>query len=82
MKGMNTNRVLLKATDNGFAPSHLQGSDGIMATARDTVISTPELLEQTLSHLPMRDLLAVAPLVSRTWQAIALSPELQSTIRC
>ncbi|KAJ7804114.1 hypothetical protein B0H14DRAFT_3486605 [Mycena olivaceomarginata] len=36
-----------------------------MATARDTVISTPELLEQTLSHLPMRDLLAVAPLALR-----------------
>ncbi|KAJ7337011.1 hypothetical protein DFH08DRAFT_675205, partial [Mycena albidolilacea] len=33
-----------------------------------------------LSHLPMRDLLTIAPLVSRTWQASTLSPELQRSL--
>lgn len=49
-----------------------------MATPTDTMISTPELLEQTLTT--MRDLLTVAPLVSRTWQAITLSSELQRVL--
>ncbi|KAJ6475153.1 hypothetical protein DFH09DRAFT_1379901 [Mycena vulgaris] len=44
-----------------------------MSTAKIVVISTPELLELVLSHLPMRDLLVTAPLVSKTWQAITLS---------
>ncbi|KAJ7809845.1 hypothetical protein B0H14DRAFT_1494088 [Mycena olivaceomarginata] len=51
-----------------------------MATARDEVISTPELLEHTLAHLPMRDLLTVAPLVSKTWLAITISPALQRAL--
>ncbi|KAJ7270490.1 hypothetical protein C8J57DRAFT_1508523 [Mycena rebaudengoi] len=33
-----------------------------MASAQDAVISTPELLELSLSYLPMRDLLVTAPL--------------------
>ncbi|KAJ6538529.1 hypothetical protein DFH09DRAFT_1283352 [Mycena vulgaris] len=37
-----------------------------MSTAKIVVISTPELLELVLSHLPMRDLLVTAPLVSKT----------------
>ncbi|KAJ7227784.1 hypothetical protein C8J57DRAFT_1388566 [Mycena rebaudengoi] len=40
--------------------------------AQDTVISTPELLELTLSHMPMRDLLVTAPLVCKMWQEIIL----------
>ncbi|KAJ7855633.1 hypothetical protein B0H14DRAFT_3448940 [Mycena olivaceomarginata] len=51
-----------------------------MAIAKDTMISTPELLEQTLTHPPMRDLPTVAPLVSRTWQTIPLSSELQRAL--
>ncbi|KAJ6481875.1 hypothetical protein C8R45DRAFT_1100281 [Mycena sanguinolenta] len=34
--------------------------------ARDATTSTPELLELILAHLPMRDLLVTAPLVSKT----------------
>ncbi|KAJ7301748.1 hypothetical protein DFH08DRAFT_667471, partial [Mycena albidolilacea] len=44
------------------------------------VISTPELLELILSCLPMRDLLVTAPLVSKTWQALTLTPALQRTL--
>ncbi|KAF8205218.1 hypothetical protein K438DRAFT_2014700 [Mycena galopus ATCC 62051] len=51
-----------------------------MATAQATMLSTPELLEHTLAHLPMRHLLVVAPLVSRMWQAITLSPTLQRAL--
>ncbi|KAJ7916295.1 hypothetical protein B0H13DRAFT_1998200 [Mycena leptocephala] len=51
-----------------------------MSTAKDTVISTPELLELTLSHLPMRDLLVTAPRVSKTWQATTLCPTLQQAL--
>ncbi|KAJ7224033.1 hypothetical protein B0H12DRAFT_1328841 [Mycena haematopus] len=40
-------------------------------------MSTPELLEHTFAHLSMRDLLITAPLVSKTWQAITLTPTLQ-----
>ncbi|KAJ7890584.1 hypothetical protein B0H14DRAFT_1110496 [Mycena olivaceomarginata] len=51
-----------------------------MSNAQETVISTLELLELTLSHLPMRDLLVTAPLVSKTWQAITLTPALQRAL--
>ncbi|KAJ7466756.1 hypothetical protein B0H11DRAFT_2047596 [Mycena galericulata] len=51
-----------------------------MSTAKNTVISTPELLELTLAQLPMRDLLLTAPLVSKTWQAITFSPTLQRAL--
>ncbi|KAJ7776844.1 hypothetical protein DFH07DRAFT_766548 [Mycena maculata] len=51
-----------------------------MTAAKDTVISAPELLELTLAQLPMRDLLATVPLVSRMWHAITLSPTLQRTL--
>ncbi|KAJ7241503.1 hypothetical protein B0H12DRAFT_1326241 [Mycena haematopus] len=51
-----------------------------MSTSQDAVISTPELLELTLSHLPIRDLLITAPLVSKTWQAIILTPALQRAL--
>ncbi|KAJ7490550.1 hypothetical protein FB451DRAFT_1079334, partial [Mycena latifolia] len=50
-----------------------------MSTAKDTVMTTPELLELTLSQLPIRDLLVTAPLVCKTWQAITLLPSLQRT---
>ncbi|KAF8141028.1 hypothetical protein K438DRAFT_1995431 [Mycena galopus ATCC 62051] len=33
-----------------------------MSEAQDVVMRTPELLERTLSQLPMRDLLVAAPL--------------------
>ncbi|KAJ7270544.1 hypothetical protein C8J57DRAFT_1065852 [Mycena rebaudengoi] len=51
-----------------------------MSTAQDTVISTPELLELALSHLPMRDLLINAPLVCKMWQEITLAPSLQRAL--
>ncbi|KAJ7125345.1 hypothetical protein C8R44DRAFT_137047 [Mycena epipterygia] len=51
-----------------------------MSTAKDTVMSTPELLELTLAQLPMRDLLLSAPLVCKTWQAITLSPTVQRAL--
>ncbi|KAJ7899789.1 hypothetical protein B0H13DRAFT_2196040, partial [Mycena leptocephala] len=49
-------------------------------SARDSVIQTPELVEHTLAHLPIRDLLVTAPLVSKMWQAITLSPTLQRAL--
>ncbi|KAJ6476651.1 hypothetical protein C8R47DRAFT_949441, partial [Mycena vitilis] len=51
-----------------------------MAIAQDIVISTPELLSLILGQLPMRNLLVRAPLVSKTWHAITLSPELQRVL--
>ncbi|KAK7039769.1 hypothetical protein R3P38DRAFT_3468746 [Favolaschia claudopus] len=48
-----------------------------MATPQDTVISSPELLELILSHLPMRDLLCIAPFVSKVWQATTTTLYLQ-----
>ncbi|KAJ7864981.1 hypothetical protein B0H14DRAFT_2734941 [Mycena olivaceomarginata] len=51
-----------------------------MSSAQESVISTPELLEHTLSLLPMRDLLVAAPLVSRTWHTITLSPTIQRAL--
>ncbi|KAK7044335.1 putative MFS transporter [Favolaschia claudopus] len=48
-----------------------------MSTPQDTVISLPELLELVLSHLPMRELLCDASLVSKTWQATTQTPSLQ-----
>ncbi|KAF7364624.1 F-box domain protein [Mycena venus] len=51
-----------------------------MSTAKDTVIHTPELLEITLSYLPMRDLLVTAPLVCKTWQALTVTPALQRAL--
>ncbi|KAF7360605.1 putative MFS transporter [Mycena venus] len=51
-----------------------------MSTAKASVISTPELLEITLTHLPMRDLLVTAPLVSKTWHAATLTPALQRAL--
>ncbi|KAJ6538562.1 hypothetical protein DFH09DRAFT_79119 [Mycena vulgaris] len=51
-----------------------------MSAAKNMVIFTPELLELVLSYLPMRDLLITAPLVSKTWQAITLSPALQRAL--
>ncbi|KAJ7228139.1 hypothetical protein GGX14DRAFT_611447 [Mycena pura] len=51
-----------------------------MSPAQDAVISTPELLELTLLHLPMRDLLVTAPLVSKAWQALTLTPALQRAL--
>jgi hypothetical protein len=44
------------------------------------VIQTPELVELTLALLPIRDLLVTAPLVSKMWQAITLSPTLQRVL--
>ncbi|KAJ6584376.1 hypothetical protein B0H19DRAFT_1104870 [Mycena capillaripes] len=48
-----------------------------MSPAQDTVLSTPELLELVLAHVPMRDLLVSAPRVSKTWRALTLTPTLQ-----
>ncbi|KAJ6482720.1 hypothetical protein C8R45DRAFT_799460, partial [Mycena sanguinolenta] len=45
--------------------------------AQATVLSIPELLEHTLAHLPMRDLLVTVPLVSKWWQAVTLTPTIQ-----
>ncbi|KAJ7213354.1 hypothetical protein C8J57DRAFT_1602071 [Mycena rebaudengoi] len=47
-----------------------------MSTAQDEVISTAELLELILAHLPLKTLLATVPLVSKTWQSATLSPTL------
>ncbi|KAJ7244134.1 hypothetical protein B0H12DRAFT_1236182 [Mycena haematopus] len=44
------------------------------------VLSTPELLEKILVHLPIRTLLVTAPLVSKTWHAATLSPTLQRAL--
>ncbi|KAJ7441977.1 hypothetical protein FB451DRAFT_1298034 [Mycena latifolia] len=52
-----------------------------MSTARDTVMSTSELLERILAQLPLRYLLVAAPLVCKAWQAIiTLSPTLQRAL--
>ncbi|KAK7048522.1 hypothetical protein R3P38DRAFT_1868605 [Favolaschia claudopus] len=44
------------------------------------VISAPELLEQILAALPMRDLLVTVPLVSKTWHSMTLLPTLQRAL--
>ncbi|KAJ6517241.1 hypothetical protein C8R47DRAFT_1254655 [Mycena vitilis] len=49
-------------------------------SSAEEVLSTPELLELILWHLPMRILLVTAPLVSKTWQAVTLSPILQQAL--
>ncbi|KAJ6585709.1 hypothetical protein B0H19DRAFT_842999, partial [Mycena capillaripes] len=51
-----------------------------MSTAQETVIFTPELLEQILARLPMRALLVTTPLVSKTWQAITLTTAFQRAL--
>jgi hypothetical protein len=52
-----------------------------MSTARDSVISTPELLELTLSHLlRMQDLVITALLVRKMWLALMLTPTLQRVL--
>ncbi|KAJ7123562.1 hypothetical protein C8R44DRAFT_875750 [Mycena epipterygia] len=51
-----------------------------MSSAKDVVISTPELLELILARLPMRKLLTTAPLVSKMWKAHTLSPALQRAL--
>ncbi|KAJ7022846.1 hypothetical protein C8F04DRAFT_1136561 [Mycena alexandri] len=48
-----------------------------MSTARDAVVSSPELVELILTCLPMRDLLVAAPRVSKMWNAITLTRTLQ-----
>ncbi|KAK7049186.1 F-box domain protein [Favolaschia claudopus] len=49
-------------------------------TAQETVIATPELLEHTISYLPLRDLLVTVPLVSTTWHAITQTPNIQQAL--
>ncbi|KAJ7813886.1 hypothetical protein B0H14DRAFT_3477524 [Mycena olivaceomarginata] len=49
-----------------------------MSTAQDTVISMPELLELILALLPSAPYFSC--LVSKTWQAITLTPGPQSTL--
>ncbi|KAJ7187339.1 hypothetical protein C8R46DRAFT_288082 [Mycena filopes] len=51
-----------------------------MSTAQNAGISAPELLELILAQLPMRDLLVVAPRVSKTWNAVTLTPTLQRAV--
>jgi len=51
-----------------------------MSLAQDAAISTPELLELILFHLPMRDLLVTAPLINKRWQALTLAPTLQRAL--
>ncbi|KAF7353307.1 putative f-box domain protein [Mycena sanguinolenta] len=51
-----------------------------MSNSQNAVLSTPELVELTLSHLPIRDLLIIAPLVCKTWQALTLTPALQRAL--
>ncbi|KAJ7609410.1 hypothetical protein FB45DRAFT_1038857 [Roridomyces roridus] len=43
-------------------------------------MSTPELLSLILSCVPMRDLLLAAPLVSKTWRDITLTPVVQRAL--
>ncbi|KAJ7096570.1 hypothetical protein B0H15DRAFT_1019610 [Mycena belliarum] len=52
----------------------------LSTTARDTVMSTPELLELLLAQLPMRDLLLRAPLVCKMWFATTRAPALQRAL--
>ncbi|KAJ7620654.1 hypothetical protein DFH06DRAFT_1482646 [Mycena polygramma] len=49
-------------------------------SSAEEVLSTPELLELILWHLPMRSLLIAAPLVSKKWQGVTLSPILQRAL--
>jgi hypothetical protein len=51
-----------------------------MSTAQGTVISTPELLENILLQLPMRDLLVTTSLVCKTWYTVTLSPIIQRAL--
>ncbi|KAJ7187301.1 hypothetical protein C8R46DRAFT_868384, partial [Mycena filopes] len=51
-----------------------------MSAAQNNALSVPELLELILAQLPMRDLLVVAPRVSKTWNAITLTPMLQRAL--
>ncbi|KAJ7187308.1 hypothetical protein C8R46DRAFT_1059433 [Mycena filopes] len=51
-----------------------------MSTAQTNVLSAPELLELILAHLPMRDLLVVAPRVSKGWNAVTLTPTVQRAL--
>ncbi|KAJ6464467.1 hypothetical protein C8R45DRAFT_500297 [Mycena sanguinolenta] len=51
-----------------------------MSNSQDAVLSTPELVELTLSHLPLRELFVTAPLVCKTWQALTLAPTLQRAL--
>ncbi|KAF8183276.1 hypothetical protein K438DRAFT_1839201 [Mycena galopus ATCC 62051] len=51
-----------------------------MLNAQAIVMTLPELLERILGKLPMHDLLVTAPLVSRTWCAITLTPTLQRAL--
>ncbi|KAJ7309275.1 hypothetical protein DFH08DRAFT_899420 [Mycena albidolilacea] len=51
-----------------------------MSSAQNAVLSAPELLELILSHLPMHDLLIIAPLVSKTWQSTTFTPCLQRAL--
>ncbi|KAJ7152070.1 hypothetical protein C8R46DRAFT_869243, partial [Mycena filopes] len=51
-----------------------------MSTAQINALSAPELLELILTQLPMRDLLVVAPRVSKTWNAITLTPNFQRAL--
>ncbi|KAJ6464461.1 hypothetical protein C8R45DRAFT_1107358 [Mycena sanguinolenta] len=51
-----------------------------MSNSQDAVLSTPELLELTLSHLLIRDLLVTAQLVCKTWHSLILTPALQRAL--
>ncbi|KAF7345302.1 putative MFS transporter [Mycena sanguinolenta] len=68
--------LLSSARGTAFTPLSVT----TMSTAKETMIFTPELLEHTLVHLPMRDLLVAAPLVSKAWHAITRSPLLQRAL--
>ncbi|KAK7048457.1 putative MFS transporter [Favolaschia claudopus] len=48
--------------------------------AESAVLSTPELLEQIMVQLPIRDLLTTAPLVCKSWFSTTRSPTLQRAL--
>jgi hypothetical protein len=65
-----------------FAIESTNATDNAVAAvdARDNVLATPELLEAIISFLPMRDIFANTQRVSRTWNAIVQSPQIQARL--
>jgi hypothetical protein len=58
----------------------LSGSQASTSDACDNVMSTPELLQAIISLLPVRDIFANAQRVSRTWNAVAQAPSIQTRL--
>jgi hypothetical protein len=60
--------------------SAVSRSPSLDSDACDKAMGTPELLEAIISFLPTRDIFANAQRVSRTWNAVAQSPSIQSRL--